>query len=808
MVVAYAPLVATLDDELTQITRLVEQVRPADAEKRLQALITTMGEEQLRAWEPDFRAVIAQFLPKRRKELTGFLDRTLSSAQETPARQTAHDAGREDGASSELTVRVRADLDDLSRRHIFQWATAYRDRVSSAFDGALQAGLRDNDNAVVGELQTLFSAHTTEIFQKGYLHTARGGRSGAAYPITKSLGGLQRFLDIPIELYTTRHSRGVRVSTARLLRTITSALVAGILEGFSAVDFGGRSGAHALSEYVRFWGHALPFMTAADLGSVLDLLDSGDVRNGVTESVLPLVAAMEDLAESDYAPLPALAQVIWDERRLEIGLHPPPDVENSTLLEIYCYFNHRFVRRDALAAASRRDVAVILMPALADSGEPLFSDDHLGRVVVETGSGERRQSATRDRCRAALAEAIFRRRSAHIGTQPLRNNFAREFPLQNPGLNRYFRVHRSSVRELLRTFERRNGVRLWCSIRRSGKTTACLDLAGGAGDATVVTQTCESTGQVPEGSYFYDAVCESLESGRQLPHDFFVEAVRQVAPDSGSSAERFVFVLDEYETLFGRLRFALRREPDLRYPVVQPLLNQMVEFAQDHLVVLLGQQPSAHHILMDQNQLSAYVEQDPFPLFRHDHGEVGTEFGELVRKVLTDRVILRDGFLDRVYAETSGHPFLTVNLLTELVEWLIDTERKVNDLALGRKDFENFKNSRLVPKRISTSTEYSFFRAAIAEALSDDGRVQTPWLHAVYTCMQAMCAKRGPLGCSRREFQRIVVDHRLPALGFTPEELLVTGTQANFLAFKGSQVWPRIPLLGRIAAATPAAVTA
>jgi hypothetical protein len=203
-----------LDEELTQISRLVKTVRPADAEHRLRALVATMGEEQLRAWEPDFRAVIAEFLPKRRNELDALLDGALQPAKETPGGASPGDTHSDEAVPPQLVARIREDLDDLSRRHIFQWATAYRDRVSSAFDDALQVSLRAGDGAVAPELRALFSAHTAEIFRKGYVHTARQGRGGVNYPITKSLAGLGRFLDIPIELYATRYSRKQKPASA------------------------------------------------------------------------------------------------------------------------------------------------------------------------------------------------------------------------------------------------------------------------------------------------------------------------------------------------------------------------------------------------------------------------------------------------------------------------------------------------------------------------------------------------------------------------------------------------------------------
>jgi hypothetical protein len=798
--------VAALDSELAEIERLISVVRLADAEKRLRALFMTMGDEQLRTWEHDLRHVVHEFYPKRRKALEAALEHELRRSAAVVAPAPGGRQRGEDDLVEELRLTIRADLEDLSANHIFQWATYYRDRFGEAFDGLFGLGVRGSAAEVAAVSRAEVRAHTTEIFTKGYTHTMMrlGDRT---YPMTKSLSGLQRFLDIPIELYSTKLSRGMSAQDARVLRRLSSGMIAGVLEGFERVEFGDVSGSVVLSQYVRSWAHALAFLTAEDLNAVVEILQPGEFRDGLGLTVTPVLKTLDTFDEPDYAPLPVLSEFLWDERRLEIDLIPPPSVDQPKPLEVHCYLDPAFVREGALESAARRDVAMIVAPVRADLRSMIWSDERLARVVVAPRLGEPLAAPIADRCAAVLKDALFLRRSAREIDQPLRNNFAREFPINKPSLVRYYHVHRSSVRELLRAFERRNGVRLWCSIRRSGKTTACNDLGGSAHGTVVVTQTCDSTGQIPEGSVFYDAVCAALEDGRQLPPTFFPDLVRQVAPDGASSTERYVVVLDEYETLFGRLRWALRREPDVRYPVVQPLLNQMVAFARDHLLVFLGQQPNAHYILMDQNQLSPYIEQDPFPLFRHETGGPNTEFTELVRKVLTERVVTREGFVDAVYGETGGHPYLTVNVLTEFIEWLIDTDRKLGDLTVGLDDFRVFGNSRLVPKRISLTQEYQFFRQAVAEALSEEGRTQTPWLHAIYSCLQGVCAGRGPLACSRREFAQIIRDRGLGELGFTVETLLSTGSQANFLVFNHQRVWPRIRILGRIAAVTPAAIT-
>jgi hypothetical protein len=402
-----------------------------------------------------------------------------------------------------------------------------------------------------------------------------------------------------------------------------------------------------------------------------------------------------------------------------------------------------------------------------------------------------------------LEALIAERRQLRLGNTTLQQNFARDFPLQNPALTRFFYVYRSSVRDLLRTFERGSGVRLWCSVRRSGKTTACADLGSTTGQAIVVSQTCDSTGHIPDGDVFYKAVCAALARGDQLADDFFVELVRVQGFGQGAIEARYIFILDEYESLFGRLKAALRQDSDLRYTVVQPLLNQMVSYARENLLVFLGQQPHAHYILMDQNQLSAYVQQDPFPLFSHDAGTLRGEAPALLAKILSERSEFDSDFADAVYAETAGHPFLTVNVMVEFVDWLIEGRRPAAKLQFDAGDFARFRGARITPSRLSTAPDYAFFRHAIAEALGAQGRASNPWLHAVYVVMRELAdASPHDLMVSRSDFARMCKRAQLGDLGLTPDELLATAAQANFLSHDANTVRPTIPLLGRIAAVT------
>jgi hypothetical protein len=805
--------VPKIDQILAQVERLVETVKPQEAEDRLLSLIGAMGEEELRVWEADLRLTIGRFLPKRRKGLLLTLDGRLSETNGAPGGGLNPPAA--DPQLGVDVVSLRSELEEklrfLSDRHIYQWSTFYRDALSIFFDRFLAAAAdeaaREEALQAVREPIVL---HAGEIWGKGFQYLTSHVHETPDHAVRKSVGGLQRFLDLPIEFFSAKDA-GVGPVEARALRAVCSAMLGGILEGFALARFGDFSGGEILSRYPRSWAHSLAFLIDDDLERLLNLIEPGDFRDGISRSVRPLIQALDELGTrvGDYVPLTALAQMNWESRRLDASIQPPPYSAEPQLIEIQCYLDPSFVARRELDEAANRNVGVVVAPLRPDLRAFVEQNERLKSFVVAGADDESGINVVRQRVVSNLEFAIYRRRSPRMGAQPLQYNFAREFPLHNPFLTRYFHVYRSSVRELLRTFERRNGVRLWCSIRRSGKTTACLDLGTTTGDSVIVSQTCETTGQIPEGSLFYDSVCDALTNGKQIGSTYFADLVGKAAGERASTEGRVVFVLDEYETLFGRLKSAVGREPDLRYTVAQPLLNQMVAFTRENLLVFLGQQPNAHFILMDQNQLSAYVEQDPFPLFGHEEGTAQGELSELVGKVLTDRVSVDPSFVDGIHDETAGHPYLTVNLLVEFVDWLIEKHRPVSSLQLDGDDFGKFSKQKLRPKNVSLSPEYRFFREAISEALSSEARATTPWLHGIYTCIRGVVRSSSEtFRCRRDDFESIVERAQLEEIGMHADLLLTTGSQANFLDYNEREVWPKIRLLARLAAVTRGRVAA
>jgi len=800
-----------IDALLSQVESLIISVKPAEAEERLRSLVTTMGTAELRAWEPELRLVLSKFLPKRRRALTELLDASLKG-QGLSQRLAEPDVE----LSAEMTAMVKKLGDDLAylyNHHIFQWGTFYRDYLEPYYTLFMEASDDPSIWLAVESARQLVSKHAKEIYLKGYLYVTDHDSEQRA--IAKSVSGLQRFLDLPIELYSARLFADLRHAEAICLRRLTSAMLCGIVEGYSQVPFGELPGRDLLGAHIGSWAHVLPFMVTSHIQSVLVLLEADQASASLSSSALPLAETLDKLADdatSGYVPLPALAQLSWPQRRINVSLRPPQYSPDRRPVEIQCYFDPAFVDTDLLDEAIQRDVSAIVTPLRPDLRAFVSNEGRVQHVIVPVLEDATIRDAREasERLTSILNEAIYRHRSTRVGAQPLQYNFAREFPLSNALPPAHYHVYRPSVRDLLRTFERRNGVRLWCSVRRSGKTTAGIDLGTTSGKSNVITQTCDDAGQIEDGFVFYERICEALADGGQLPRDFLRDTVHRCMSGGQTPEQRTVFVIDEYETLFGRLAADAEDHKRLRYTVVQPLLNQFVAFSAENLIVFLGQQPTAHSIFMEQNQLSAYVQQDPFPLFHHEVGSDDSEFSALLGKIMGDRRNVRfdPSFTDRVFVETAGHPYLTVNLLIDFFDWLIKNKRPVNALSFSAADVSRFAQQMFRRDRLAVSPEYHYFRdEVIRPALSAKSRRNNPWLYAVYNVIRAIAFDNpDTFVCSRADFADIVDRLGLHEVGITPEYLLTTGSRANFLTFSTQAVAPRIRLLGRLAAVASPAV--
>lgn len=811
---------STIEDRLTEINRWLNQSKGDRPERELERLIRQMDSAQLSEWRPEIEASIGKFWPKRRKNLSELLEQKTAKVDprkapdrkvpSTPSTRRTPVRPRSAEPDPDLATDFRKALDELRERHIFQWSTFYRDCLGEylpRFLREMDDGLSDS---AARSLSELLAAHTRETFLKGYEFTR--GAHGHDEAVRKSLNGLSRFLALPLDFYSVRSSAPSEPGSHSSLRLSVSAAVSGILDGYLSTSFGRQKGSAVLPRFQRSWMHYMAFLIPRHAEDVVDRLDAGPLADGLRTSVLPLLDALEQLCQrpDDYRPLPVAGQYVWPQRRLDITVRPPRDAASQRLVEVNAFWDEGFVSPADMEDAARRQVTLVVAPLRPDVQKMVSERRELAEIVVPA-SGTREEVAARSFriWNSALGEL----RSDPNSTVPITLNFARHFPLHDQNRDRatLFHVARTSVRDLLRTFERRPGARLWCSVRRSGKTTACLDLDSTSGDSNIVSQTCGAPRSSDDDyTKFHELVRAAVEKGGMISSRFVQDAVAQCAPLVNDEDKRLVFVLDEYETLFGLLKTAAEREPAIRHAVVQPILNQLTTFSYDNLLVFLGQQPDAHFILMDQNQLAPYIQQDAFPLFEHAPRTTVGEFSELVRKILTNRIECAASFLDALFAETAGHPYLTANVLGEFVEWLIEEKRPQHGLHVRDVDFGEFAYRKLNADRMLLSPDYELFRHAATEAMSAQGYRDNPWLFTAYWVLRELSNNgAGGFLVERSAFPDLMGRIPIPQGEPAPDcnEILRSASQANFLSYDDEWVRVRIPTLGRIAAAVRPKVT-
>lgn len=791
---------STIEASLTEIRSRLDGGERDWPERRLTELIKQIGPADLSDWGADIQMLVDKFYKKRRRNLLKiYQDKVGGAVKTTTEIQGSPVSYVSIGPESDLVRDLERTLQDLRDHHIFQWSTFYRDGLAKHFEKFAttlrNAAPDDLGNALADPL----AEHARDVFSAGYEHARSNGRRHDD-AVRRAFNGLARFLALPLEYYAARSSTASDPRTAFALRLLLSASVTGILEGCSSASFGRETGRKILPRFPRSWMHCAAFLLPRHAETVTDSLEPGPLNDGLLTSVLPLLDALQkffDNPRADYFPLPVTGQYSWTRRRLDVAVRPPGGAQR--LIEVSAFLEEGFVQIADLEDAVGRQVSLAVAPLRPDVQGVVNQRPVLVDVVVPA---DRKRSRVAESAFQVWNKAVDGLRSKLQRHSPITYNFAREFPLQTPDKARFFHVARTSVRDLLRTFERGNGVRLWCSVRRSGKTTACLDLESTSGDSTIVPQTCGASNR-GEARIFHVSVKEALAANEMVPETFVKEVVSDCAPVDVEN-RRVVLVIDEYETLFEHLDAAAGDSRLIRYNVVQPILDQLASFSHENLLVFLGQEPGKHFILMDQNQLAPYVRQEPFPLFEHASGNTKDEFSVLVDKILGGRVECAADFLDALFDETAGHPFLTANVLVEFVDWLIETKRPQSALRVDGGDFDGFASRRLTADRILSSREYEFFRQGVTEAMSGRGFRTNPWLFSAYWILRGLSdGGAEDFGTQEAGFEELTrripvpTGERLP----DPAEILRSASQANFLDRDHHAVSVKIRTLGRIASA-------
>ena len=793
---------------LTVVSGLIEANLVQDASTQLSELIRTLPPQELVLASHDIRHQIERFLKRRRRDLLQEIDLRLSKVTQDPAKNDDGKAARSPLSSastaSPLNARVQGMLRDLASNHIFKWSPNYRDAMRFIVDSALN-DLPDSDfiNSELSAISDHFAAHSKDIFSRGYAFQIRRGLQPTIAEI-KSVSGLQAFLDLVVSIFIERRQSATTAASASILWGTTSAILVGIVGGYGLVEFEDITGWQVLSNNPRIWVPPMGFCRGTELTTFFDDFPSNYRDQDLHRSLGGTALAIERLAHKFYGDdvlLPRLSRMsVQGPARLDITLAAKRGEQRQDLL-VTCYWQGKLQSNLPITAAQALRAAVVV--AALDDGVGSWVEVEQVRGVVNT-AGHLADSQQVHH----LSELIF----ACIEDQEIRDdgygdptvmthNFASDFPLDDPDFRRQFLVQRHSVKLLLQELEGSTGVHLWCSVRRSGKTTAAQELTDSSGASVVVTQTMDRVPRMPIQNIFATRVREAFQAAVELADDFFVRVVREcalAATATEAGDRRTVFIIDEYESLFGLID-AYSRDRALKVMVALPLLSQMVDFATRNLLIFMGQRPDAYLVLSAQNQLSPLVRQLSFPLFEHVDGAPDTEFSQLLAYVLDEKLPFDTSFATAVYEETSGHPYLTVNLMVDFCNWLIANRYRLGGAALTGQQFTDFARDRLAAPALKRSPHYEFFHGQMAEYLSEQAREDEPWLCAIANILRSL-ATRYPrnFSCSVNTYEQWAAPIGAAAKMSTAR-LLTTGGHSNFLRDKDGKVSSGIRLLARLA---------
>lgn len=778
---AYDP--ATVPELLDDIVRMVETPTGIQAaQERLAQILTRWRPEEIEAHRADLRSLIDRFLPKRRRALNELFEARSSG---TPSRGPA--PAKPPPAPIRIDpLRFReqlgADLAWLSEHAIFQWSTSYTSLLNELFPDLVEALAPDPALAIAF---TLFQQHSREIFSKGYFHNTTRLGVPPDIALAKALNGIGRFLDIPISLLTDT----ARVDEAHetSARRITATLIAAIISGFAQSSLM-STGAAALAEYPKRWAHALAFLDPLGLARIIDVFSRGDFRTSVENSLVPIMSAIWTFLKE--APGHAVAGE-YDPiaRRLLIILEIRDENTGQTQLDVQVFMDGAHVTRQNLGLALRSAPAVLAAPLSA-------SIRHVARQspsIVDLSPGSHDPQQLARMATTLLREARNRELTPPTEESPPKYNFANQFPLEKPTLGPGYLVERESVKSLIDDIRTRHatGISLWTSIRRSGKTTAARELGRHLAGAAVVYQTMHYTEQYTERNVLLSEVESAIKQGEFLSPTFFRSAVAKASEGAGAGG-RAIIIIDEYERLFQIIRDEAAVSELMRLRVCSPLLSQITEFANDNLVVLLGMNPLAHYVLMEENQLSAYVRPAHFPLFSHGDGDQDSEFSDLVQKAMTKHVQYTAAFVDALYVETRGHPFLTVKALRDMLDWMLSEQRAVPRSGFDEAVVDAYVDA-LDKRRLRQSEHFDFFRMFVRETLQKANPVDQGWLSASMKVLQSCAENTGKLS-----YLDAVAVVKQCSTGLQPDEVLELATRTNLLVLDAETVQPAIPLLAKI----------
>ena len=544
--------------EMTNIAALIDINQIQKAEKRLITLILETNLQGIKLVEPELKALIDRFFHKRRVSLSALLENKLSPQVEKRPTNSFK-------APQTLGDKYSARLDTLRNKNIFKWTTSYRDTFLHIFlDSFVELKNPAQFESNLDSLSRVIVNHSTEIFSRGYdFQTSRGLDIESAE--FKSISGFQQFLYLIISIFQEQSEKIKNSKEAKIIWSIVSNLLVSVIRGYGKAKFGEKSGWEVLSCNLKMWLIPIGFCRGLDAQDLFNEFPALIRNEMIWKTIVPTLLALEQLANSYHEReifLPRFCKLqVSEPSRLDLRLGLRKEEHNSELL-VSIFFskeiNNPRVILDALSCG-----AIAIIGGFSEEILSSFDSVQLGHLFDAREVCQKPEQVHNfsEQIKVGLESYIRDQIDVEDRTLILRN-FAKDFPLEDPNYRKQFIVERHSVRRLLEEFEGSTGVHLWCSVRRSGKTTAATSLADTNSSSLVVLQTMDHQPHNRELNILLRRVDEVLVSEINIPPDFFEGVVKECVlaqSTTENEQEKIVFLVDEYETLFQKLTILFAR---------------------------------------------------------------------------------------------------------------------------------------------------------------------------------------------------------------------------------------------------------
>lgn len=784
--------------ELAEIRALIDNISLNLAFNKLRDLLNKTHRDELLLILPELKKIIDCFFKKKKNLLTEMLQSRINCgaiAAENTSKQHSNN-------NEEQLENYALRLQKLEHSHIFQWTTYYRDTVSFILKdliGTLEE--IDSWDKTLEGVTDIFLKHSSRISERGIEYSLKNGLD-ENLTYNKTTSGLQQFIFLIINLYAEQQGEISTSKQSNLIRKIISSMLVGVIIGYKNIV-----GWDKLCDNYRHWVPAIGFLNGDDAINLIQDTDATPTYLlGIFDTTVPLLLAIDNISEKlhgiDYI-YPTISKVQYNEPlKLEITWSRVLDKKIANF-SAACVFSENIediVDAESLLLSVSDLVVLRASPIVCewiDKHEKYnFIDGSIVKGIIDNAIN--------------LSEVIASKLQEQLNinaerdkTGYLYHNYAKDFPLEDPEQRKFFYVERHSVKNLLEQFENNTGIHLWCSVRRSGKTTAAASISEVSSRSMVLFQTMDHVTELPHQNIFEKEILSVLNERKPISTGFFEDTVNKCLLAymiEGERNKKIIFVLDEYETFFGLLEAYAKMDAIIKFSIVLPLLSQMVRFSAKNLLIFMGQRPDAFYILPAQNQLSPLVKQHNFPLFEHFSGSTDSEFSQFLRKVLSPKLPFTASFNDAVYSETSGHPYLTVNLMVDFCDWLIENNSMNSEIMLDGNIFQSFSKVRLTIAALSRSTFYQFFQSQLNGYIGGGENKDELWLYAITKVLNQIARKHPKLlSCSIARYNEIALQS-VGNSAINPTMLLSTGLMSNFLKKDGGYVKPAIKLMARLAA--------